>query len=463
MKDLKENSSPFITISHLITMLENHTPVPLRLEANLELKVLCPGPDDGDRGDIPTTTPLAVPETVSLIISPLGCSLHVTETGRGTYNSGRSWILCLEEYDIVSGDYLDKIDRAVGQIIQDTPSIVKGLILCGTCIDVLLGTDYDFYADHLSKKYGIRVSAQIMGPILKGTPGSGLYHMYTAIYRLLRFPAKPIAEKSVNILGILKAPSPDSEFPALLRDAGIDKIYYIGDFTSLEACDNMICSLLNIVVCENALTAAEEMKRKFQIPYVVLLPSYDPDTIHEYYRKISEALNLSVDDGFYYKKSRKLLHLLRTKAADITCAVGERNISPVLNVALDTIALGFRLEAVFLRKAASADLPMLRKIAAKNPDTRIYYDTHPGMWNYIHSPQNYDISFGVPFPYLRNTPYTMDAPIHFPYIDYATLERLMTRISRLLDCRRQTHSVPEEDTIPNKRRWVTYRQERKEL
>ena len=45
MKNLKENTSPFITISRLITMLEDHTPVPLRLEANLELKVLCPGPD----------------------------------------------------------------------------------------------------------------------------------------------------------------------------------------------------------------------------------------------------------------------------------------------------------------------------------------------------------------------------------------------------------------------------------
>ena len=34
MKDLKENSSPVITISHLITMLENHTPVPLRLRTD---------------------------------------------------------------------------------------------------------------------------------------------------------------------------------------------------------------------------------------------------------------------------------------------------------------------------------------------------------------------------------------------------------------------------------------------
>lgn len=450
----------YIPISQLITMLENDTPIPLRLSANLELKVLCPGPDDGDRGDIPTTTPLAIPEMASLIISPLGCSLHLNETGRGHHNLGRAWILRLEERDIVSSEHLDKIDLAVEHIIRNTPGTLKGLILCGTCIDALLGTDYAFYSDYLSEKYGIRVSYQIMGPILKGTPRSGQYHMYTSIYNLLRSPKEYIPEKSVNILGLLENPSPESELHSLLHNAGIEHLYYIGDFSSFDECDKMTQSLLNIVTCENALTAAKEMEKRFHIPYLLLLPSYNPDTIHEYYRQISELLNTPIDDNSYYERLKQQVERLKTKTANLTCAVGERNIYPTLNVALDAIALGFRLTAIFLRKVSCDDLPLLREIALANPDTRIYFDTHPGMWNYAHHPQNYDVSFGVPLLYLRGTPHTIDAPIHFPHIDYCTLERLLNELELLLDHHPQSSSLPEASTTrPGKRIWNTARKE----
>lgn len=449
-----------IPISDLISMLEKNIPVPLRLSANLELKVLCPGPDDGDRGDIPTTTPLSVPETASLIISPLGCSLHLTETGRGHCNLGYTWFLRLEEHDIISSEHLNKIDAAVNHIVRNTPTPLKGLILCGTCIDVLLGSDYPFYSDYLSKKYDLRVTYQIMGPILKGTPKSGQYHMYTAVYHLLRSPDKCIPERTVNILGLMKNPSPDSELPLLLRKAGINHLYYIGDFSSLSECDKMTKSLLNIVTCENALTAAEDMEKNFHIPYLLMLPSYNPDTIHGYYKKLSELLNIAIDDRPYYEKIKQQTERLKTKVSNMTCAVGERNIYPTLHVVLDTIALGFRPAAIFLRKVSYDDLPLLQKIFIANPDTRIYFDTHPGMWNYIHHPQNYDISFGVPLLYLRNTPYTIDAPIHFPFIDYSTLEHFLNNLELLLDCKPQTCPVTNINTDnPDKRIWNIFRKE----
>lgn len=455
-----EPEIPCILISDLISMLEAHLPIPLRLSANLELKVLCPGPDDGDRGDIPTTTPLSIPETASLIISPLGCSLHLTETGRGYLNSGHAWILRLDEHDIVSSEHLKKIDSAVEHIIQNTPTALKGLILCGTCIDVLLGSDYPSYSEYLSKKYGLRVTYQIMGPILKGTPKSGQYHMYTAVYNLLRSPEKYIPERSVNILGLMKNPSPDSELLPLLHKAGINRLYYIGDFSSLSECDKMTHSLLNIVTCENALTAAKEMEKKFHIPYLLMLPSYNPDTIHGYYKKLSEALNVVIDDRSYYEKTKRQTVRLKTKTANMTCAVGERNIYPTLNAALDAIALGFRPAAIFLRNVSYDDIPLLQKIFNTNPDTRVYFDTHPGMWNYIRYPQDYDISFGVPLLYLCNTPHTIDAPIHFPFIDYSTLEHFLNDLELLLDGSPQTSSATKINTYnPDKRIWNTFRKE----
>ena len=180
------NTNNSYSIPELCTFLRHNTPIPARLAANLELKVLCPGPDDGDCGVIPTTTPLDIPDIATLIVSPTGCSLHLTETGRGKINPRRAWILNLEEKDIVSSDFFEEINQAVYEIKKKTPITLKGLIICGTCIDALLGTDYASIASLLEKEHDIRITYQIMGPILKGTPRSGQYHMYTSIYNLLR-------------------------------------------------------------------------------------------------------------------------------------------------------------------------------------------------------------------------------------------------------------------------------------
>ena len=96
---------PYLTIESVYQMVKENQPIPLRIAANLELKVLCPGPDDGDGGAIPTTTPLAVPEIATMLVSPMGCGIHLTETGRGPYFPGRTWLLRLEEKDIVVGRY----------------------------------------------------------------------------------------------------------------------------------------------------------------------------------------------------------------------------------------------------------------------------------------------------------------------------------------------------------------------
>lgn len=451
------NTNNSYSIPELCTFLRHNTPIPARLAANLELKVLCPGPDDGDCGVIPTTTPLDIPDIATLIVSPTGCSLHLTETGRGKINPRRAWILNLEEKDIVSSDFFEEINQAVYEIKKKTPITLKGLIICGTCIDALLGTDYASIASLLEKEHDIRITYQIMGPILKGTPRSGQYHMYTSIYNLLRkSPSESIA-KSINILGPLHSPSPKSELPGLLKLADIDNIFYMGDFSTLEDCDCMTNSILNIVTVENALTAAKELKRKFNIPFLYLPPSYNPETIHANYQKLSDALNITIDDSKEYMEAKMLADRLKSRLSTKICAVGERNIYNTLDVTLDLIDLGCNIKKIFLRKASPSDLPKLEQINNLAPNVEVCFDTHPSLWNYSATPDDFDLSFGVPLLFIKNASHVTDAPIHFPFIDYASLTDLFLQLEKCLDNNIKKENKENKNTIPNPRKWNVYK------
>ncbi len=444
-----------INIHQLISMIEKKIPIPQRINANLELKVLCPGPDDGDGGDIPTTTPLKIPETATLIISPLGCSLHLSETGRGIYNSGRAWILNLSESEVISGDYSAKIHLATEEILAKTPIKLQGLILCGTCIDALLNTDYDSICTQLAKRFHLRVTYQIMGPIIKGTPRNGQYHMYTAIYGLLKSTKRNPGQRSINILGKLNSPKTESDLPLLLKQAGITDLFYMGDFSSLDECDKMTNSILNIVVNEKAITSAKNMEKKFGIPYLYFSPTYNADKIHNYYTQLSALLKIRINDDIFFHHSKELSRKIQKHARSLTCAVGERNIFSTLDAALDVLNLGYQLKAIFLRKAGPSDLPLLKEIAQKSPDTLIYFDTHPALWNLINSPVNFDVSFGVPLLYLKGSPKTLDAPIHFPYIDYSSLDVLLSQMEQLLSPPIHQHTATT-NLVSLKRQWNTY-------
>lgn len=447
------------TIPELCDYLRHNIPIPARLAANLELKVLCPGPDDGDCGVIPTTTPLNIPDIATLIVSPTGCSLHLTETGRGKINQKRAWILNLKEKDIVSSDFFEPISQAIYEIKKKTPKPLKGLIICGTCIDALLGTDYASIATLLEEEHDIRVTYQIMGPILKGTPRSGQYHMYTAMYNLLRKAPSNNVLKSINILGPLHNPSKNSELPELLKQAGIDNIFYLGDFSTLEDCDCMTNSLLNIVTVENALTAAKELKRKHNIPYLYLPPSYNPETIHANYQKISEALDITIDDSKEYQENKILADRLKSRLSTRKCAIGERNIYNTLDVTLDLIGLGCSITKIFLRKASPSDLPKLEQINNLAPHAEVCFDTHPSLWNYCATSSDFDLSFGVPLLFIKNSSDVIDAPIHFPFIDYASLTDLFIQLEKCLDNSVKKERMESNSTIPNPRKWTVYRKD----
>ena len=225
----------FPTIAELARAMDERKPVPQRVTVNIENNMLC----EGDGGVSPTTSALKVPEVVLLLISPMGCAVHGTEANRAFGNKGRMWLLRLEERAVVAGNYLQDIDGAVAEIMKKMPD-TKAIILCGTCMDALLGTDYNSIARILSEKYGVRMTAERMDPILNDAKVNGEDRMYQAIYGLLRKTQKVSKEDSVNVMGRFTPSGSLDELYDLLGAAGISKVNYISDFKTLEECDAMM-------------------------------------------------------------------------------------------------------------------------------------------------------------------------------------------------------------------------------
>ena len=73
-----------------------------------------------DSGNIKTTRdPLALPDSMMLQIFPEACSRHATLGSilRGYKN--RTWLLKLQEADLVTGKYIDQVEQAVKEMIQE--------------------------------------------------------------------------------------------------------------------------------------------------------------------------------------------------------------------------------------------------------------------------------------------------------------------------------------------------------
>ena len=279
-----------LTIAQAEELLLKHQPIPGNLYENAERKVLL-YPHDGDGGTIPTTTPLCIPHLITLMVSPMGCGIHLTETGRGClHNEGRAWLLRLTEPDMGLGMQEQRRTQAVNEILENTTDRVDGILLCATCMDALLSTDLSAIARHIERRFHTRTEAEFMGPFLNDSPKQAEFRMMSAVYRLLRSPNDPAKIPAVNIIGTLEKPACLPELYHFLRPLGIEDIFCISDFDSIEDADIMTQSKANIILSAGAQNAARYMEKSWKIPGVFMSPSCDVEMISANYDRLSQIL-----------------------------------------------------------------------------------------------------------------------------------------------------------------------------
>lgn len=304
---------------------------------------------------------LKVPESFSLYVCPASCArrLAVRSIKNGTINE--SAFLLINDADVISGDYEEKVADAVYKIIterkQDRKQIPRAFVIYVNCIDDFLGTDEYALIENLKLKFqDIAFTVCHINPISdgKGTPRGMI--MYDRLYDFLFQKTKD--SPSVNFIGNYVSPSDESEVYSVLSSLGINKVNEIFNMETFSQYEEMANSRLNIVLMVMGLLAAETMKQKFGIPYLFLPPSYDLEQIEKNYHQVAEALGKELSPSIYInQKEEAKMEIEKTLKliGNMPIVVDTYSSRTPFALAKTLKSYGFNVKAVFASHAKETD------------------------------------------------------------------------------------------------------------
>jgi nitrogenase molybdenum-cofactor synthesis protein NifE len=204
---------------------------------------------------------LLVPESIVLFVAPSGCGRHGAIAGIHYGYKKRLFNLQVDERDIVTSRHLERIPLAIEEILSDIKVRPKAIFITASCMDDLLGSDYDSIAKHLEIKYGIPVRVGHMDPIAVGGKTPPQLTVQEVAYDFLQ-PSKEGPVNAVNIIGSVTNIDKRSEFYQVLAEAGLGTCKHIADCKTFEEFQLMSRSAYNLLIKPAGKLAVEQMKKK---------------------------------------------------------------------------------------------------------------------------------------------------------------------------------------------------------
>ncbi len=373
-----------------------------------------------------------VPEAVMLLVSPAGCGRHgaITSIQKGYKN--RLFFLHMSESDIVNGQHLDKIFAATANILAEVDPRPKAMMICASCIDDLLGSDYEAIAEELERKHNIPIKACHMDPIAMEGSKPPVRTIQQAIYDFI--PRASKKDNAINIIGSFPPLDKDSEFKKIMSAAGIEKIRHIAECSTLEEFYQMGCSSYNIVIKPRGLMAAEYMKKRLDIPFCYAPAAYSIETINRTYKKLEEFLGMKLDTDRYSEKARQVIDRHYATLGPLTVVVGEiiENDS-TYELARALIEYGFKVPYIIANRILDIDLEHINWLKTHAPDIVVFTNAHPSMTDFLQNNLKVDIAIGMDaayfFPHAKPIPLRLDTQLY----GYKGIESLLELICQAFD------------------------------
>jgi nitrogenase molybdenum-cofactor synthesis protein NifE len=385
---------------------------------------------------------LLVPESVMLFVSPAACGRHGAIAGFQLGFKKRLFFFHISENDMVTGQHLEKVIQAAGEIINTIKPRPRALIICATCVDDLLGSDYDAIALRVEAEHKIPVRICHMDPITREGKTAPEFSVQQAVYSFL--PVSKERERSVNIIGNFAPIDQDSEFHELLLSVGFEKIRHIAACSSLEEFYQMGRSSYNILLKHPGHLAARDLQRGHGIPFCFAPPAYSIDTITAVYEQLGEFLGHKLPLESYREEALEELKQYRLSLGRICIAVGESiNASP-FELARALAEYGFNVPYIFADNILPFDKEHIRWLQYKRPETRVFPNMHPTMVGFLENSPEVDLAIGLDAGYYcsgaRVVPHSLDVQ-PYGYRGVLNLMRAMVQtLSRPRDHREQVYA-----------------------
>ena len=373
---------------------------------------------------------LVVPGSVMLLVAPGCCGRNTKLVAEIPGYEDRFFFLLMDESDIVNGDHLSRVPQAVKEVVEyldEKPSVV---MVCGTCVDALLGTDWNRVCRKAEAASGVRVRPCYMYALTREGRKPPMVLVRKTIYSMLE-PVKK-DPRTVNLLGYFSPLRDDSELYDILHQMGIRTVNEISRCESFDSYLGMAAANFNIVLNHEARTAAEDIAGRLSIPYLELTRLYQIDKIASQYRAFAGSIGAEIDDAPFRLSAEEAVRRFASEHPDCSIAVGEMMNANAFELALALSKYGFRVPEIY-SNISPEDYVYIRRLAEISPETKVYTNLSPTMMYYDCSNAEVSLTIGKDAEYYHpdcpNVPWNEEKQ---PF-GYAGVTALFTQMSEALD------------------------------
>ncbi len=339
---------------------------------------------------------LAVPESVMLFVAPRGCGRHGSVASVLNGYRGRIFYLDVPEADFVMGGHVDRSEEMVARILEVLPRRPRAFFICSTCVDDLLGSDFDGVCARCTERYGIPFSACHMDPITRNSSTPPAFNLQRSIYRTLWLSGR--AEErdpgAVNLIGGFVPVDGGSELYRVLGRAGFDKVRQLPSCRTFDEFLEMRGASFNLMLKGHASLACADMRDRLGIPFVRVRQGFGVEEVRALYRDLGRELGAEFDVSEEAEACAAHLDEARGWLSGLTVAVGENLNGSSFEIALLLARLGARIPFVISDGIAPAEWPAILELRELQPDVAVYPASHPGLSLISEVPERAEVAIG---------------------------------------------------------------------
>ena len=333
---------------------------------------------------------LAAPGSVMLIVSPGCCGRNTSEISSIPQYRHRFFYYEIQEPELVTGQHLKRIPEAVDEVCRSLPEKPSVVMICATCVDALLGTDFDRVCRAAEARSGVKVRPCYMYALTREGKKPPMVQVRQSLYSLLEPRTRKGAD--VNLLGFFAPLDDDAELYAYLRGCGVRNIREISRCEDWEAFQQMASANFNLVLNPEARAAADDLSERLGMPYIELSQLYRIDKIHSQYQALASAIGGKIDDAADLAAARQAIEAFRAGHPGLRFAVGECLNANPFELSLALTEYGFTVSEIYAT-AQSGYYRWIDRLAVLSPETRIYCNQDPSMLFY-EAEQQVDVTLG---------------------------------------------------------------------
>ena len=353
------------------------------------------GPGDSGFGIKRIT--MLIPECAMLMVSPYGCGRSGTVVGQKEDFEDRVFYYAMDERDLVTGRYLDRLPEACRLIRAKMDP--RAILICMTCVDALMGTDLEGLCRRLTKEAGIPVTGCFMDPTVRETNRAPVVKVQQAIAGLLEKRATD--SNCINVLGDFTPLDTDGDLFDVLHETGFSTIRELATCAGYDDFLEMATASLNLVVHFQAQSAATDLQSRLDIPFVELIPTYGPRRTAEQYAKLATYLDKPIDCGKYLEQAEDRLEDFARKHVGMRFGIGDAVFGCPLELAETLLDAGIDVPFVMRSVLFPGDLEVAGRLSVKYPDLMICSSVHPSTRRFPEGLPRVDAIIGLDAGYFE--------------------------------------------------------------